>query len=122
MWVEINPQLLLLLRRELLDGFEDLLIGEFNLRHELFSLLCFRDHSPGSAFWSAPCHEDDWEHVPKAFEKIELGLFSQNEPCVIYSVRIWRSAPVCEAPYYMIIVAACWLGLHQEVAFLLKST
>jgi len=38
MWVEINPKLLLLLRRELLDGFEDLLISEFNLQHELFSL------------------------------------------------------------------------------------
>lgn len=38
MWVEINPKPLLLLRRELLDGFEDLLISEFNLRHELVSL------------------------------------------------------------------------------------
>src|SRR5262245_27934729 len=49
MWVEINPQLLLLLRRELLDGFEDLLISEFNFRHELFSLLCFRSRSPSAS-------------------------------------------------------------------------
>src|SRR5712691_487875 len=56
MWVEINPELLLLLRRELLDGFEDLLIGEFNPRHELFSLLCFRDRSPEYRKYKATFH------------------------------------------------------------------
>ena len=75
MWVEINPKLLLLLRRELLDGFEDLLISEFNLRHALFSLLCFRGRSPGSASWCAPSHEDCWNHVSKAFEEIDLRPF-----------------------------------------------
>lgn len=42
MGMEIHPELLLLLRRQLLDGIENLLIGECNFRHAICSRVCVR--------------------------------------------------------------------------------
>jgi hypothetical protein len=108
MGVEIHPELLLLVRRQLLDGIEHLLRGECNVRHALCSLVCVRIMRQGALLGCLqPCA---WLGArPHAFGMIVMGQRGGRCPardrCSL-SPEYDRSG--CGFLYYMLIV----LSLH----------
>jgi hypothetical protein len=103
MGMEIHPELLLLLRRQLLDGVGNMLIGECNVRHGMCSLVCVRI-MPQGAFLGClqPCAGLGAQ--PHAFETIAMGQRGAAAPRVLSVACLWSMTAVDEA-----LCMICWL-------------